>query len=131
MLLGFKKQFAHKILEGSKKFTIRSERKVSPKVGETIHMYSGLRTKHTKLISKDYRYTGAQKVKIQIYSISNYISLKIYIDGKPQPLTEHQTSTFVKADGFATQKEFADYWLEGKQRLTSIRTIYHWTDLRY
>jgi hypothetical protein len=137
MLLGFKKQFAAKILDGTKKFTIRNERKISPKVGETIHMYSGLRTKYTELISKEHKYTGCQKVKIVIEKLKPegfYLEIHVWNIDSPffvHALHDSQRSNFVKHDGFKSQRDFCEYWIEGHQRLTAIRTIYHWTDLRY
>lgn len=50
MLIGFKKQFASKVLDGTKTQTIRkvssSPKAHVPKVGETLYLYTGLRTKY-------------------------------------------------------------------------------------
>lgn len=140
MILGFQKQFAHKILEGSKKFTIRTERKITPKVGETIHMYSGLRTKHTEFISKEHKYTSCQKVKIEIELLgagSFRLDLAVSDNGITsfRRLSDAERSRFVKHDGFISQRAFIDYWRDEFSKPTihmiAIRTIYHWTDLRY
>ena len=140
MLLGFKKQFAPKIKALTKIFTIRDERKVTPKVGETIHMYTGLRTKYTELISKEHKYTGSQKVKIKMKFLNALTcELLIYVsdDGitSYRRLTPLEISRFVKHDGFDSQWEFVKYWRKSLKvksgTISVIRTIYHWTDLRY
>jgi hypothetical protein len=138
MLIGFKKQFAPRILDGSKIFTIRNERKVPPKIGETIHMYSGLRTKYSELISKEHKYTGSQLVRIYIDSQSKDL-MKINIsiadnDGsKYRYLKEAEQVSFAKHDGFRSIREFGEYWLKENKVKTLIayKVIYHWTDLRY
>ncbi|WP_040532923.1 ASCH domain-containing protein [Leeuwenhoekiella blandensis] len=45
MVLGFKKQFVEKIKAGSKKHTIREDKKNRWKVGNKIHFATGIRTK--------------------------------------------------------------------------------------
>lgn len=45
MLLGFQKQFVIDVLTGQKRQTIRSYRKRPFKYGDTLHIYTGLRTK--------------------------------------------------------------------------------------
>lgn len=140
MLLGFKKQFATKILDGSKKFTIRNPRKVEPKIGETLHMFSGLRTSFTEKISSDHKLTGIQLVDIKIDyrpEPKGYIDIKV--DGK---VIDYNTAlVFVKSDGFDTIAEFATYWVR-EMGVIDKRTLcwkvdvkdlimYHWTDLRF
>lgn len=158
MLLGFKKQFAPKILDGSKKFTIRNPRKVEPKIGETLHMYTGLRTKHTEKITSKHKLTGIQLVDIFIqnkhtednikleYSIE--FTLQIKVDGRA--LREEEYLPFCCSDGFSSISDFQKYWLsensefkqhfqEGQKRpLMNVWTVdqkdlvmYHWTDLRF
>jgi len=158
MLLGFKKQFAPKILDGSKKFTIRNPRKREPKIGEQLHMYTGLRTKHTEKITSEHSLKGIQLVDIFIenkhtednirlnYSIE--VRLGITVDGRP--LREEEYLPFCIADGFETVSDFQRYWLSEKSVLTQHfqegqkrplmniykvdqkdLVIYHWTDLRF
>lgn len=158
MLLGFKKQFAPKILDGSKRFTIRNPRKREPKIGEQLHMYTGLRTKHTQKITSEHTLKGIQLVDIFIqnkhtednirlnYSIE--FTLRITVDGRP--LREEEYLRFCIADGFASVSDFQRYWLSEKSVLTQHfqegqkrplmniykvdqkdLVMYHWTDLRF
>mgnify|MGYP003669232294 CR=1 FL=1 len=140
MLLGFKKQFAPKILDGSKKFTIRNPRKREPKIGATLHMYTGLRTKNTEVISKEHTLKGIQLVDIYINidaKTEGYMDIKV--DGRLLHFNEHPE--FVKADGFEKTTDFATYWMKSigfKNRETDTWEVsvtdlimYHWTDLRF
>lgn len=158
MLLGFKKQFAPKILDGSKKFTIRNPRKREPKIGEQLHMYTGLRTKFTEKITSEHTLKGIQLVEILVirtvkrddikrdYSIE--LKTLIVVDG--HPLKKEEYLPFVNADGFYSIAEFTDYWLgdkpeksqhfqEGQKEPILSKwmvhkkdlIMYHWTDLRF
>ncbi len=48
--INFKKEFAEKILSGQKASTIRMKAKRPIKVGDTLYLYTGLRTKNAALI---------------------------------------------------------------------------------
>ena len=155
MLLGFKKQFAPKILDGSKKFTIRNPRKREPKIGEQLHMYTGLRTKHTQKITSEHTLKGIQLVDIliqkQVFSEGTFKgkwSLGISVDKRD--LDSSELEYFVRCDGFKDMVNFIEYWIKAsgdkkeyfqsgkrKPQLT-IWTVdlkdlvmYHWTDLRF
>jgi hypothetical protein len=52
MLLGFKDQFHPMILDGSKRHTIRAQRKIRPKPGETCHCYGKVRQKGMHLLGR-------------------------------------------------------------------------------
>lgn len=144
MLLGFKKRFEKPILIGTKVHTLRDKRKVQPKIGEVMYMYSGLRTKYSKLISKNEKLISTQKLWIRMeFEIKPIVTLylKICIDGRV--LSEKEIDKLVKFDGFESVTDFTEFWIEGvikekklKKQLgyfvmTCTKTMYHWTDLRY
>jgi len=161
MLLGFKKQFVTKILDGSKKFTIRNVRKVEPKIGDQLHMYTGLRTKYCEKISSEHTLKGIQLVDIFIQRRANptiitdsaiklqqYYTIDIKVDN--WILTDSEILNFVISDGFESEIQFADYWIkeagevtkqfrEGVKEPIMILSyvsefgliMYHWTDLRF
>lgn len=54
-LLGFKKQFAHLVENGTKRQTIRAKRRdgKDQRVGETLYLYTGLRTKHCRKLGEE------------------------------------------------------------------------------
>lgn len=58
MLLGFKRRFVSAILSGSKCHTIRAKRTRPPRVGETLHCYTGLRQKGATLLGLTARNCG-------------------------------------------------------------------------
>lgn len=51
-LLNFQKQFASAVKNRTKRQTIRAKRKHPIKVDDTLYLYTGLRTKHTKKLGK-------------------------------------------------------------------------------
>lgn len=114
MLLGFKKRFAPKILGGSKKFTIREPRKVEPKLGERLYMYTGLRTKHCEKICDHHTLISICLVEIQLFQKSDGSGwMDIRLEGAL--LNAVQQEKFVRYDGFENEKSFADYWLSTKK----------------
>ncbi len=136
MLLGYKKRFIEPIQIGTKVFTMRNKRKITPKIGETLYMYSGLRTKHTVKISDKEKLQSIQEVRIYIEKKNNVHSVFIHVDGRP--LLANEISEFVKYDGFENETDFVDYWLTSSgvkksdfMRAGGILDLFHWTDLRY
>jgi hypothetical protein len=134
MLLGFKKQFEKPIQIGTKVFTLRKRRKVRPKIGEQLHMYTGLRTKRCELISNKDKLISIQNVRLMITNINPTTGargtfVEIFVDRRR--LTVPEVEQFVKYDGFRSVREWADYWLEGKDRTGALMELYHWTDLKY
>lgn len=154
MLLGFKKQFAPKILDGSKKFTIRNPRKREPKIGEQLHMYTGLRTKYSEKITSEHKLTGIQLVSIflekRVYHQKDNTKFSIGIQVDYSSLTTAQIENFVKCDGFESTEEFMEYWIKEEGEVKEYYTqgvkepvftmwtaeahdlvMHHWTDLRF
>ena len=125
MLLGFKKRFAPKIVSGSKIHTVRAKRKVQPKIGEVLHMYTGLRTKDAELITKQHNLIGCQEAQI-------YVGLRIIeiiIDGRH--LEVNEIADFCINDGFENIQDFKNYWLDGAEYLEFVGDVFHWTDFKY
>lgn len=139
MLLGFKPRFVEPILIGTKVFTMRGKRKIQPKIGETLHMYTGLRTSKCQLITKSEKLISTQKARVRIYTVNNYLEVHVRVDGRY--LTNKELEHFFVFDGFNNAWDFAKYWIQDatgkpykygkKYRVGAFVTIYHWTDLRY
>ena len=136
MLLGFKKQFVQPIQLGTKVLTIRRKRKIQPKIGERLYMYTGLRTANCEKISDNETLISVQKVHLHIYRITNYTTINIKIDGRY--LTESEMRKLAVYDGFYSLNHFINYWLEneGVKKGGAIRAggwfdIFHWTDLKF
>lgn len=142
MLLGYKKRFVDPIKIGTKVHTMRKPRKVKPKIGETLYMYTGLRTKHCEFITDKEKLHGVQQVRIVIQRtpsggkrpgrglIYTY-KMQLAVDGRK--LEDKEVSRFVKFDGFADVADFCQFWFTGtkKNRVGGILQLLHWTDLRY
>lgn len=129
MLLGFKREFAVPIKEGTKVFTMRFPRKRPAQIGETLHMYSDLCTNKCSLISKKFKLVSIQKVSITIVPTeSGNMGFGMTIDGKK---FNGDMDDFAKMDGFPNRIHFYCYWLDGKNRVTHNLDLYHWTDLRF
>lgn len=127
MILGFKKQFVPKILDGSKIHTIREDKHDRWKAGRTAHMATGVRTKDYHQFDQQ-ECTGTQKIEIIHYKPHEIRPFggcpKVFVDGRELPLNE--VDTIAKNDGFDGLSDFCDWFnkdFSGK--------IIHWTELRY
>lgn len=137
MLLGFKKRFKQPILDGTKKFTIRERRKIEPKIGETLYMYTGLRTSDCEKISDKHKLVSIQIVDLIVIKVNGHITVDVAVDARI--LSDEEIEHFVVADGFTDPLDFADYWLEGARTYPDGTAVaerhdlimHHWTDLRY
>ena len=94
MLLGFKKQFAEFVEEGSKTHTIRAVRKIPPRAGEICHCYTNVRQKNMRLLGR-WKCTRVQSISIERL---DGLELKVAIDG--QELSRDEANWFFNRDGF-------------------------------
>lgn len=119
-LYGFKKQFAPFILSGKKTHTIRALRKHPDKAGNTLHLYTGLRTKKAKLLM---RVPCVKVEEIEIDGCSHECACleSITIDGVE--LSESECEALAKRDGFSSLDEMAEFW---KYRMPFKGHIIHW-----
>lgn len=130
MVIGFKKQFVPKILDGTKEHTIREDATNRWKVGMTMHMATGVRTKGYNQFAKK-TCLGIQKVEIKWHNPPANQShlgrgVKVLIDGENISHNDEILDALVKKDGFNDRKEFFSWFSEdytGK--------ILHWTDFKY
>ncbi len=96
MLINFKPQFRPFIENGTKRHTIRGNRKDGqlPHVGEVLHLYTGLRQPGAQLIGR-WPCTGTQPIIIMPLGESN---LQVALEGIVLSLEE--TALFLWRDGF-------------------------------
>jgi hypothetical protein len=140
MLLGFKRQFAPYVLNGTKTHTIRAIRKNPPRVGETCHCYVDPRQKTMRLLG---RWPCVKIERIYIERGSFSWPLKVWIDGLQ--LDNSEVEALFRRDGFRGGKrgtgalpgenlrtrfrkgnatfQAAQFW---KQRLPFNGQIIHW-----
>jgi hypothetical protein len=133
MLLGFKKKFAPKIINGSKIHTVRNFRKVKPKLGETLYMYTGLRTRNCELITNKETLKGIDIVRIYISHVSCEIWINIeYKDqNSNNKLNLQQMEEFAINDGFDDLPDFIKWWMDGYNLVDFRGNLLHWTNSRY
>jgi hypothetical protein len=117
-LYNFKQQFVTPIVTGRKKHTIRGVRRYPDKPGNTMHLYTGLRTKSAKLIK---RVVCAKIERIDILLDQNTERWTIYLDGAPLDLSESES--LARRDGFSSFNEMMTFW-DG--RLPFTGHIIHW-----
>lgn len=107
-LLGFKERFYEKIRNGSKRQTIRKPRKYPIVPGETLYLYTGLRTKHSKKI----RQVICKSVcEISISFNNDRIILHIKFLLGPINICVKDLDLFAKQDGFKDWADMKAFWL--------------------
>ena len=87
--LNFKKQFAPKVESGEKRQTIRVIRKNPFKVGDSLYLYTGMRTRYCRKLGE------AKVSEIQAVKIT---TRNIRINGVLLPV--HESEKIAKDDGF-------------------------------
>ena len=98
MLLGFKRRFAPFVEDGSKTHTIRSNRKVRPKVGDTCHCYVDPRQKSMRLLGR-FECVRVQDIEIGFRRVSEEVE-QGYIKLDGCPLDSQECDLFAWRDGF-------------------------------
>lgn len=126
--LNFQKQFADAVEDGDKRQTVRAIRKdgrAHCKVGDTLKLYTGMRTKSCRLL-------GAAKVtRIRPIKIN---STSMEIDGQKLPSAIHsrdqleQTDNeFAEADGFKSFMDMAE-WFDDTHGLPFEGVLIQWAE---
>jgi hypothetical protein len=125
-IYNFQPRFVPFILSGAKTHTIRADRVHPDRVGNTLHLYAGLRTKRAQLI---FRAKCAAIEKIEIFSIDGESYRKsagrIFIEGTA--LSRSEEEAFARRDGF---KDFEDMMAFWNGRLPFKGQIIHWNSFR-
>ena len=100
----FQKQFAPRILDGTKRQTVRARgKRRHAQPGEALQLYTGMRTRHCRLIARATCWR-VQPIAIRFLDGAFDRSM-IIIDGAPV-LRE----AFAKADGFDSWAELRAFW---------------------
>lgn len=120
--LNFQKQFAAKVEDGSKPHTFRVEgKRRPPRVGETLSLYTGMRTKGCRLI-KRVPCVAVQRMTCKLVKWhAGRCVLKI--DGAYRTLA--QKEAFAIADGFESWAAFVA-WLSATHATGTDMTVRGW-----
>lgn len=107
MLLGFKRQFAPYVEEGSKTHTIRRQRKIRPRVGETAHCYVDPRQATMRLLGR-WPVVKVQHIVIEARIWRPGEPLVIMIDSAR--LDDLDVELFLFRDGFREPDPASGIW---------------------
>ena len=103
--LNFKEQFVQPIILGMKPGTIRQERKQPIKVGDTLYLFTGMRTKNCR------KFMTAECKAVYPIVINQTASKRfVCIDG--MQLGDNSLAEFVFDDGFSSVDEFFDFFID-------------------
>jgi hypothetical protein len=98
----FRPQFVAPILGGTKRQTIRADRKRHAREGEAIQLYTGMRTKYCRVI-------GTANCELVFPVTLDFATDRVMTDG-----TVFRSSTnldeFAHLDGFADWQSMRDFW---------------------
>jgi hypothetical protein len=97
----FKMQFAGDVETGRKRQTIRPRRKRQTKPGDTLYLYTGMRTKQCWKLGEEIC-LSVQPIEIE----DTFVRLDGITLGVPE------MSKLARADGFASLGEFYDFFSE-------------------
>jgi hypothetical protein len=126
--LNFKKEFAEAVEYGWKRQTIRAPRKDGrphAKVGETIKLYTGMRTKSCRLLAEA---TVTRILTVKINATEMWLNgrrLQATIHSRDDPITDNE---FAAADGFEGFAEMAD-WFSDVHGLPFEGIVIYWSDV--
>ena len=99
--LNYKKQFAPSVKGGTKRQTIRAKRKVPIKRGDTLHHYTGMRTRQCRKLGEDV-----------CVSMEDIFITADYVKVNWRSLDEHEVETLAIADGFDSAASFLSFFRE-------------------
>jgi len=130
MILGFKKQFVPKIQKRIKKHTMRTDAHNRWKVGMSIQMATGVRTKNYNCfkegICKHIQSVEIKWTKQNVGMANESKAVQVFIDGRNVTNDSDTVDMLVKCDGFDSRKEFFEWFNE-----SATYRLIHWTDLEY
>lgn len=100
--LGFKRQFASGVADGTKRQTVRRERsdRLRPMVGDRVTLYTGLRTAKCERI-------GAGTVTACFGLMIRFEDGALFFDG--EQVSHLRAETFAQQDGFGSYDEMQDW----------------------
>ena len=127
-IYNFKERFAAAILSGAKRQTIWAMRKRPDRPGNTLHLYTGLRTKKAKLLMR------ATCVHVEPIHIRETVTPPTV--GRPttgyvvilggNPLPTGMLDVFARAEGFEDFAEMRVFWKEQKLAFPWWGHVIHW-----
>lgn len=112
-LYNFQKRFTSAVSDGSKTHTIRGRRAHPDKPGNTLHLYTGLRQKGSRLLLR----AACTKVEEILIEVDE----SIFVDGVLLHIDECEL--LARRDGFRDYLEMMEFW-DGRRPFEGH--IIHW-----
>lgn len=106
--LNFKKQFAPLVESGIKRQTIRALRKQPIKVGDDLHLFTGMRTNACRRLRPVEKCIAADRIEISERAIGKFTRAHACLNGRP--ISHSSLQKLAAADGFQTVPEFLDFF---------------------
>lgn len=135
MILGFKKQFVSKILDGTKIHTIREDKHNRWKIGMKVQCATGVRTKDYNQFHEEWC-VSIQRIMFKKPAIG-FASEKIWEPALPHIVVDGLWITDPKIklalalnDGFDNLEELLTFFNTPAYLNKELKLI-HWTDLKY
>ena len=116
-ILNFQKQFAAAVESGEKSQTIRAPRKHPIRVGDTLYLYTGLRTKSVRKL-------GEAKCRSVVRVFIPRGGVHLVVDNK-ELLYLDQLNPFAQSDGFEDWYEMVR-WFEKNHGLPFVGMLIKW-----
>lgn len=105
----FQKQFAEPILAGTKGGTIRADRKRHARPGEDLQLYTGMRTKHCRLIARR-RCLAVEPIELRLRPDAIFFPFSVIVSAR-------RLDAFARFDGFADWDALRAFWRETHEAL--------------
>lgn len=119
-LYNFQERFVPFILSGEKTHTIRAIRATPDKVGNTLHLYTGLRRKGARLLMR-VPCVKIEEIEIKNGAFGDENHASVIIDGVS--LDRGEREALAIRDGFINFEEMINFWAG---RLPFNGHIVHW-----
>lgn len=131
MLLGFKRQFAPFVEEGSKTHTIRATRKITPRVGEIAHCYVDPRQKTMRLLGR-WPVVRVEPIRILMLGGDHHTAPALVISIDNNVLTRDEANEFAWRDGFRPVRKcdaliaMGHFWMSVHGKTVFNGHVIHW-----
>lgn len=103
----FNKRFCQAIVDGTKRQTIRGERKRHARAGEKIQLYTGMRTKGCQKIVPDVMCVSVEPILLRWFPT---LMWDVTIGHEKFSLDGGDLRKFCQADGFMDREDMARFW---------------------
>ena len=112
--INFKQQFVAAIEQGRKRQTIRKLRKRPFESGDTLYLFTLMRTANCRRIGQ-FTCIRVRNIRIE--------SMQIFVEN--EPLNDRQISELARADGFANSAEMMQFFAT-QHKLPFVGQIIYW-----